>query len=674
MRITTEQAVAFSPAFGIDMAAIGTLAGAPGRAASGSFGRVSPGGATAPHQHDEVESFVIVAGDGEVVVDNVAHRVAPGAVIEFEPFETHVLRNTGDDPLVFVDLYWRDPAHAASAATTPGRKRLQGRPVFAFSTPPTPNGDLHLGHLSGPYLAADVFVRFQRMRGVEAYHITGSDDFQSYVVARARQEGSTPQAVAAHYGAEIERTLALLDVVPDQYTVTSTSARYREGLRDFFSRLVASGKVARRRAPALADGVTGEYLYEVDVRGVCPTCKSGTGGNICEECGEPNLCVDIVQAHSNLSDRVPVETVVERYSLPLHEFRDAVLDHHRRGKVSPRLQDLARRVFARPELHLPLTHPAAWGVPPAEPADGEQVIWAWPEMSYGFLFGIEELGRRMGRAWSALQPQRDWKIVHFFGYDNSFYHTLLYPVLYGLAFPEWECDIEYNMNEFYLLDGLKFSTSRRHAIWGKEILTPQTVDAVRYYLAATRGETERTNFERAAFDRVVAERLVDGWQAWLQDLGRRIAGEFDGLAPDAGCWSPVQSAFLGTLQMRLKAVALHYDADGFALNAVMREIDGLVEDAARFSRWHASLARNPALRDEWRTAIALELAAARLLAQVTAPVMPRFSRNLAQQIGLVSFDNWFDAVSLVTPGTPIDLAEAVFFHTEPAREAAPAIA
>jgi len=628
MRITTEQSAAFSPAFGIDMAAIGTLAGTPGRAAAGSFGRVLPGGATAPHQHDEVESFVIVAGEGEIVVDNVAHRVAAGAVIEFEPFETHVLRNTGSVPLVFVDLYWRDPAHAVRAARTPGGERLQGRPVFVFSTPPTPNGDLHLGHLSGPYLGADVFVRFQRMRGVEAYHITGSDDFQSYVVARARQEGSTPQAVAAHYGGEIARTLALMDVVPDQYTATSVSARYRAGLREFFSRLVASGKVARRRAPAPADD-TGEYPDEIDV---------------------------------------------ERYSLPLHEFREAVLDHHRRGKVSPRLQDLARRVFARPELHVPLTHPAAWGVPPAEPADGEQVIWAWPEMAYGFLFGIEELGRRLGRAWSALQPQRDWKIVHFFGYDNSFYHTLLYPVLYRLAFPEWECDIEYNVNEFYLLDGLKFSTSRRHAVWGKEILTPRTVDAVRYYLAATRGETERTNFERAAFDQVVSERLVGGWQAWLQDLGRRIAGEFGGLAPDAGCWAPVQSAFLGALQTRLEAIALHYDADGFSLNAVMREIDGLVEDTTRFSRWHASLAHDPALRDEWRTALALELAAARLLAQVTAPVMPSFSRSLARRLGLAPFDEWFDEVGLVAPGTPVDLAEAVFFHPEPAREAVTAIA
>jgi methionyl-tRNA synthetase len=659
MRIITLDESAYSAAFGIEMAPVGSLAG-PGGAAS--FGRVLPGGETTPHQHDEAEAFVVLKGKGELVVDNVIHGVGPGSVAVFEPFETHTLRNPGSVPLEFLDLYGRDPARAAEAAKNTGKERFADRPVFVFSTPPTPNGDLHLGHLSGPYLGADAFVRFQRMNGVAAYHLTGSDDFQSYVVGCAHKENTEPQRVAAHYGAEIRATLSLMDIMVDQFTVTGTDPTYRRGLQNFFSRLVGSGAVQRRKDGALFDGETRKYLYEVDVGGLCPTCSAPTGGNICEECGEPNLCVDIVNAKSRLSVAEPARGTAERYSLPLHDFRDTVLAHHRIGKVSPRLQDLARRVFARGEIHLPVTHPAEWGVPPAEPVEGRQVIWVWPEMAYGFLHGIAELGRRHGRDWSADAPQRNWKIVHFFGYDNSFYHTILYPVLYALAYPDWSCDIEYNVNEFYLLDGKKFSTSRRHAIWGKDILSPETVDAVRYYLALTRGETERTNFELERCQAVIAGTLIGRWQAWLNGLGGRVDSQFGGHAPDAGVWSPMQSAFLARLQTRLDAIAIHYGADGFSLNGVMRELNGLVDDVIHFTTTHQCLSGNPEAHDEWRTVIALELAAVRLLAQCAAPVMPRFAARLAEAIGTDGVtSHWSDRVTLLRPAAKIRLAAANFF-------------
>ncbi|GAA3293682.1 hypothetical protein GCM10020295_16230 [Streptomyces cinereospinus] len=145
-------------------------------------------------------------------------------------------------------------------------------------------------------------------------------------------------------------------------------------------------------------------------------------------------------------------------------------------------------MFRRERLDVALTHPSSWGVTPADAGMEDQVVWVWPEMAFGFLYGIEALGRTVGESWPAQAPQADWKIVHFFGYDNSFYHALLYPVLYALAYPDWKPDIDYHPNEFYLLDGEKFSTSRRHAVWGKEVLGPDSVDAVRFFLSLTRPE------------------------------------------------------------------------------------------------------------------------------------------------------------------------------------------
>src|SRR5437773_2264426 len=140
-----------------------------------------------------------------------------------------------------------------------------------------------------------------------------------------------------------------------------------------------------------------------------------------------------------------------------------------------------------------------WRVPVDRSEVDGQVVWSWLDYGFSILHSIAALGGRIGRDWRSDAPQAAWKIVHFLGSDGSFFHPILIPALYRLAHPDWEPDIDYHVNEFYLLEGDKFSTSRRHVIWGKDILTPQSVDGVRLYLALTRPEGRQTNFERAAY-------------------------------------------------------------------------------------------------------------------------------------------------------------------------------
>ena len=291
------------------------------------------------------------------------------------------------------------------------------------------------------------------------------------------------------------------------------------------------------------------------------------------------------------------------------------------------------------------------------------MIWVWPEMSYGFLHGIERLGAELGERWSREEPSRDWKIVHFFGYDNSFYHSILYPVLYQLAYPEWDPDIDYHVNEFYLLEGQKFSTSRRHAIWGKEILTPDTVDAVRYYLSRTRPEGERTDFRRAEFDRACADTLVGRWQDWLHDLGRASRRPLRRRGPRRG--------HLDRRAHRVPGPALaaarrdHRRAQPRGLLAAVRRGRARRRSSTTCGPSPASSPLWPGC-DRWsseaRTAIALELAAARLLATASAPVLPRFSAKLAAALGIPAIDSWPDTADLVEPGSRSTLTDTALLQ------------
>jgi methionyl-tRNA synthetase len=669
---STYDAGSLHRSFGIDLGEI-DMGAVESMGVGANWGKVPPGLHSDPHQHDETETFVIVSGSGHIVVDGKRTPVSPGMMLQFEPFETHYLDNPGPGDLLFATFYWRDAPRAARAAARTDRRRFGDRPVFAFSTPPTPNGGLHIGHLSGPYLGTDVFVRFQRMNGANVWHLAATDDFQSYVAECARREGRLPAEVAAHYATEIAETLALMDIEPDQITHTSRDERYPQALRAFFSRLVDSGRVTRQQGTALFDGETGQYLYEPYVRGGCPTCGAATGGNICEECGEPNFCVDLVEPHPVTGTARPRAGSIIRYTLPLQELHADVLEHHHVGRAPARLRELAHRVFSRERLDVALTHPSSWGVPPAQQDVPGQVIWVWIELAFGFIYGIESLGRKLGTGWRADAPDDDWKIVHFLGYDNTFYHSILSPALYKIANPEWTPDIDYNVNEFYLLDGDKFSTSRRHAIWGKDVLGPGTVDGIRFYLALTRPETHRTNFTLADYQKVVQERLVDGWQRWLNDLGARVDKHYCGIVPDAGIWTPEHTAFLARLENRLSAMTGCLGPDGFCLNRAAETLHGIVEDTLRFARSEAAVQDVADWKDETRTAIALELAAAKLLAGCAAPVMPRFASTLAAALGIDTPAQWPELVTLVPPGTRVQLATQVFFGApspEPAQPSA----
>ncbi|TIL22102.1 MAG: cupin domain-containing protein [Mesorhizobium sp.] len=655
MRKSTFSRTELSRAFGIDMATLGT-----GSAGAGfSFGKVGPGVTSEPHRHDEIEAFVVLSGAGKVTTDLGEISVKAGDVVLFHPFEAHVLRNDGDEDLNFVDVYWRDGKAALESAAQTAVPR---GPIFVFSTPPTPNGDLHLGHLSGPYFGADVYTRFLRMKGAEAYHLTGSDDYQSYVATRADADQSTPSKVARHYADEIRATLALLDCEVHSFLPTLGDDAYAEFQVACFRSLLSSTAVDLRQSPALFDAVTGDYLYEPDVSGLCPDCGGSTSGNICEECGSPNLCHDLGAARSSRSAEAPVVGSVLRAEFALERCYDNIDRHLRASGAAVRIMDLFARVRQRGDFSVPITHPSDWGLP-AEGLPG-QVIWVWPEMAFGFLYKIQALARLLGRDWNAATPSNDWQIVHFFGFDNSFYHAIIYPALYAEVFSNWTPRIRYHVNEFYLLDGQKFSTSRVHAVWGKEVLCPKRVDAVRLHLGLTRPEGERTNFTLDALRRTEDEVFQGIWLNWLDALHGEIKKDFGGCVPDAGDWAPADRAFFARIEIHRAAMERAYSDDGFSLRGAAAQACDFVRDCVIYRQAQDYAAARRLYPARTRTSLALQATAAAILAQTLAPLMPRFASTLARGIDGVSTETWPTSVRRLAPGTILDLGPVLGFYAK----------
>lgn len=655
MRKSTLSRTTLSRAFGINMATLGT-----GSAGTGfSFGKVGPGVTSEPHRHDENEAFVILSGSGKVRTDLGEISVEAGDVVLFHPFEAHVLRNDGNEDLDFVNVYWRDGEVALDAAAKTTAPR---GPIFVFSTPPTPNGDLHLGHLSGPYFGADVYTRFLRMKGVEAYHLTGSDDNQSYVTIRADADQSTPANVARYYADEIRATLALLDCDVHSFQPTMGDDGYGEFQAACFRSLLSSTAVDLRQSPALFDAVTGHYLYEPDVSGLCPDCGGSAGGNICEECGAPNLCHDLGAARSRQSAEAPLVGSVRRPELVLDRCYDNIDRHLRASGVPLRILDLFARLRRRGNFSLPITHPSDWGLP-AEGFPG-QVIWVWPEMAFGFLYNIQALGRLLGRDWKAEMPGNDWQIVHFFGFDNSFYHALLYPALYAEVFSHWTPRIHYHVNEFYLLDGKKFSTSCRHAVWGKEVLSPKTVDVVRLHLGLTRPEGERTDFTLDALRRTEIEVFQGIWLNWFDALNQEIKQDFGGRVPDAGDWSPADRAFFARIEIYRAAMERAYSDEGFSVRRAAAQVCDFVRDCVIYRRAQDYAAARRLYPARNRTSLALQTTAAAILAPTLAPLMPRFARTLARGIDGLSTETWPRSVQRLAPGTRFDLGPVLVFYAK----------
>lgn len=640
---------------------------------------VEPGEVARAHQHQEHESFVIIKGRGRMTVDGESAEVGAGDAVLMKPFSSHELANLSDgEELVFLDLCWEDLAVAAAAnreglaaatPTTAGGRRS----VVVTATPPTPNGNLHVGHLSGPYLSADVFTRYLKLRGHRALYLSGVDDHQSYTEVRGIGEGASARAIADRFGDAMEETLRRAAVEMDVFARPQRSPYHTAMVQEVFAALYESGALVAREAPTLYCEPCGRYLFEAHVSGRCPHCGEGSGGNACEACGWPNDCVDLVDPRCKHCGGEPAVRPLTRIYFPLAPFAERLREYWAGAHLNPHLRALCEDMLTKGLPDIAVSQQTDWGIPVPVAGFEDQRIYVWFEMGPGYLAATQEAldAREPGASWRDAWCSEEREVVQFFGFDNGYFHGVLFPATFFAWDPAIRPPRAFVTNEFYRYEGSKFSTSRNHALWGPELLDRVPVDSARFYLAYDCPERAQNNFTLAALQETVARELLGEWEPWLRSLGARLIAEFAGAVPSTGAWTDEHRHFYQALISLTAEAAAAYEAETFSPQRATRVCAELVRTARRFAAAEEHWRRLPSRFEERRTALALEVLAAKVLAVVAAPVMPGFAARLWADLGFDGPLRWEEVPEFVPGGRKVEgLDRSHFTAVEEPRHAA----
>ncbi|HEY6806420.1 MAG TPA: methionine--tRNA ligase [Pyrinomonadaceae bacterium] len=535
--------------------------------------------------------------------------------------------------------------------------------VLVSAPPPTANGDLHVGHLSGPFLRADILQRFCKMQGREVYCICGADEHQSYVAYRAAQLGQTAQQAVDKFSEAIRETLEAAHIDVDLYMRPSRSPDHQKLTQEVFAALYATGKLIAREKPCLYCNHCERYLFEVYVVGKCPHCGAGSCGNACEACGRPNQCVDLKDAVCNQCGQTPATRLSTRLYFPLGEYEEKLRSYYESAVLSPRLREICEGMLKDGLPEIVMCHPADWGIPVPVPGFEGQRIYVWFEVATGLLSASKQLSEKLDLAggWKEFWAKAQADVVQFCGFDNGYFYGMLIPAILMAYDPDIVLPKGILLNEFYRLDGSKFSTSRNHAIWGRELIGMASLDAVRFYLALSGPETEQTNFTLDEFDETVRRELISGWQEWLQDLGTRLSSDYDNVAPAVDVWNDEQRRFQEKIEGYISEAAAAYNLAGFSPRQAARVLTALVQATREFGE---TMRRGTEESEVLQTTTALELLAVNTLAMLAAPIMPEFSAQLFQALGndeSAKAPAWSNEMKFVAAGTVLDLEGRTYF-------------
>lgn len=359
---------------------------------------------------------------------------------------------------------------------------------------PYANGPVHIGHLAGVYVPADIYVRYNRMKGDEVLFIGGSDEHGVPIAIKAKAEGVSPQEVVDRYHALIKESFARLGIDFDIYSRT-TSETHEKTASAFFTKLYESGKLIEQTSEQYYDPEAKQFLADRYITGTCPHCHNERAyGDQCEACGTSLSATDLIDPHSAISGAKPELRETKHWYLPLGDYesflREWILEGHKEWK--PNVYGQCKSWLDLGLQPRAVTRDLDWGIPvPLQGAEGK-VLYVWFDAPIGYISNTKEL---LPDSWRTWWCDPETRMIHFIGKDNIVFHCIIFPAMLKA---EGSFNLPDNVpaNEFLNLEGDKISTSRNWAIWLHEYLDemPGKEDVLRYVLTANAPETKDNDF------------------------------------------------------------------------------------------------------------------------------------------------------------------------------------
>ncbi|MBP5458115.1 MAG: methionine--tRNA ligase [Paludibacteraceae bacterium] len=534
---------------------------------------------------------------------------------------------------------------------------------------PYANGPVHIGHLAGVYVPADIYVRYLRLKGEDVIFIGGSDEHGVPVTIRAKKEGITPQDVVDRYHKIIKDSFKEFGISFDIYSRTTSNVHHKLA-SDFFRTLYDKGEFIEKSCEQYYDEEAKQFLADRYIVGECPRCHAqGAYGDQCEKCGSTLSPEELINPVSKLSGAKPVKKETKHWFLPLNKHQDWlkkwILEDHKEWRSN--VYGQCKSWLDMDLLPRAVTRDLEWGIPvPVEGAEGK-VLYVWFDAPIGYISNTKELcdanPEKYGK-WEKWWKEEDTRLIHFIGKDNIVFHCIVFPAMLK-AEGSYILPDNVPSNEFLNLEGDKISTSRNWAVWLNEYLVdfPGKQDTLRYVLTANAPETKDNDFTWKDFQARNNNELVAIYGNFVNRALVLTQKYFDGHVPALNEMTDYDKATLqefADVKERLEQLL-----DNFKFRDAQKEAMNLARIGNKYlaetEPWKLSKT------DMERTAailhIALQIAAN--LAIAFEPFLPFSSEKLRQMLNMSSFEwNNLGRIDLLKTGDQLEKPELLFEKIE----------
>ena len=533
---------------------------------------------------------------------------------------------------------------------------------------PYTNGPIHIGHLAGVYVPADIYARFLRMQNRDVLFVCGSDEHGVAISMKAKKEGISPQEVIDKYNGIIKQSFEDFGISFDNYSRTSAKIHH-DTASEFFKKLYTEGKFMEETTEQLYDAKADQFLADRFVTGTCPKCENPEAyGDQCEKCGSSLNATDLINPKSTITGEIPVMKATKHWFLPLDQYSDFlsewILEGHKKdwkpnvyGQVKSWIDD-----GLKPRA---VTRDLDWGIDvPVAGAEGKK-LYVWFDAPIGYISASKEWGEKENKNWEPYWKDEDTKLVHFIGKDNIVFHCIIFPAMLkaegSYILPE-----NVPANEFLNLEGNKLSTSKNWAVWLHEYLEefPNQQDVLRYALTANAPETKDNDFTWADFQARNNNELVAVFGNFINRVVVLTHKYYDGLVPSPNAFSEVDSQTLAELKAYPAVISSSIERYRFreALNEMMNVARLGNKYLADEEPWKM-IKENPE-RVQTQMYVALQIATA--LQTLCEPFLPFSATKLQRMLPAKNLD--WQAVEnnneLIAPNTLLGKGELLFSKIE----------